>query len=285
MRASAGRGCARDRRTLSSRAARNRPQAAARRGGPVLSTQSLRRCWPPDAAAALAFGTSPDGTAIGPDDFATTGSASFTIDVPPGGNILEFQADAELGKDRNAVVRVMLSERPEGTSRDALQRVVFGDPQSAGYKTFRANMAEYVVAAAAELARRGESRRQGSGAGAVRQHLQQPRARCVRAEGEVPAQRQVLHREHGRRRRPRAAQSGVERSVRIVAVPRRVSRHAGRSLRPEARRAAGSPISTPRRSRRCPPRPGPISRRFRAHYDEVTQGAGARRSPATSPTR
>ena len=89
---------------------------------------------------------------------------SFTIDVPAGGNIVEFQADAELGKDRNAVVRVMLSAQPEGTSRDALQRVVFGDPQSAGYKTFRANMAEYVVAPAAELARRGESRGQGSGA-------------------------------------------------------------------------------------------------------------------------
>jgi hypothetical protein len=113
------------------------------RGGPVLSTQSLRSVLAPDAAATLAFGTSPDGTAIGPDDFATTGSASFTIDVPPGGNIVEFHADTELGKDRNAVVRVMLSERPEGTSRDALQRVVFGDPQSAGYKTFRANMAEY----------------------------------------------------------------------------------------------------------------------------------------------
>ena len=113
------------------------------RGGPVLSTQPLRSVLGPVASAALAFGTSPDGTAIGPDDFATTASASFTIDVPPGGNIVEFHADAELGKDRNAVVRVMLSERPEGTSRDALQRVVFGDPQSVGYKTFRANMAEY----------------------------------------------------------------------------------------------------------------------------------------------
>ena len=64
--------------------------------------------------------------------------------MPAGGNVLEFQADAELGKDRNAVVRVMLSAQPDGTARDALQRVVMGDPQSAGYKTFRANIAEYV---------------------------------------------------------------------------------------------------------------------------------------------
>ena len=69
---------------------------------------------------------------------------SFSIDLPPGGNIVEFQADAELGADRNAVVRVMLSDRPEGSARDALQRVVFGDPKSTGYETFRANMAEYV---------------------------------------------------------------------------------------------------------------------------------------------
>jgi len=112
--------------------------------GPILSTQSLRSLLPADAAATLAFGTSPDGTVIGPEDFATTGPVSFEVDVPPGASVMEFQADAELGKDRNAVVRVMISDRPEGTARDAIQRVLIGDPQSAGYKTFRAGMAEYV---------------------------------------------------------------------------------------------------------------------------------------------
>ncbi len=112
--------------------------------GPVLATTSLRAMLSPETASSLAFGTSPDGTALGPDDFATAGTVSFTIDVPKSGNVLEFQADAELGKDRNAVVRVMLSERPEGTSRDALQRAILGDPRSAGYEKFRANMAEYV---------------------------------------------------------------------------------------------------------------------------------------------
>ena len=123
------------------------PAAGQGRGvaGPVLSTKTLRSMLSPDDAAALKFGASPDGSPLGEDDFATTGTASFTIDVPKDGNVLEFQADAELGKDRNAVIRVMLSERPEGTSRDALQRVVFGDPQSTGYEKFRANMAEYVA--------------------------------------------------------------------------------------------------------------------------------------------
>ena len=112
----------------------------------VLSTQPLRAVLPPAAAAALAFGTSPDGAAIGPDDFATTGTVSFTVEVPAGPNQLEFQADAELGKDRNAVIRLMISDRAEGSSRDALQRVLLGDPKSAGYEAFRAGMAEYVAA-------------------------------------------------------------------------------------------------------------------------------------------
>ena len=94
----------------------------------------------------LAFGTSPDGAAIGPDDFATTRTVSFTVEVPAGANQLEFQADAELGKDRNAVIRLMISDRAEGSSRDALQRVLLGDPKSAGYEAFRAGMAEYVAA-------------------------------------------------------------------------------------------------------------------------------------------
>ena len=121
------------------------PPAPAGRGmqGPVLSTQPLRELLAPAAASALGFGTSPDGTVLGPDDFATTGNTAFTIDVPAGNNVLEFQADAELGKDRNAVIRVMLSGSAEGTSRDALQRVLLGDPKSAGYETFRANIAEY----------------------------------------------------------------------------------------------------------------------------------------------
>jgi hypothetical protein len=121
--------------------------AAGQRGGagPVLSTQTLRSVLPADTVAAMRFGASTDATSIGADDFATTGSVSFTIDLPSGGNIVEFQADAELGADRNGVVRVMISDRPEGSSRDALQRVVIGDPQSAGYKAFRANVAEYVA--------------------------------------------------------------------------------------------------------------------------------------------
>jgi mono/diheme cytochrome c family protein len=125
------------------------PATGAGRGrgeaGPILSTQPLRSVLSADAAAALKFGTSPDGTAIGPEDFATTETISFAIDAPAAGKVAELQADAELGADRNAVVRLMISDRPEGSARDALQRAVVGDPASAGYKKFRAGMAEYVA--------------------------------------------------------------------------------------------------------------------------------------------
>ena len=82
---------------------------------------------------------------MGPDDFATTGTVSFELAPPAAGNTIEFQADAELGADKNAVVRVMISDRAEGSSRDAAQRVILGDPASAGYKAFRAGIAEYVA--------------------------------------------------------------------------------------------------------------------------------------------
>jgi mono/diheme cytochrome c family protein len=121
-------------------------RGAAGRGaaGAVLGTRPLRSVLGTDAGA-LTFGASPDGSPLGPDDFATTGDVSFSIDVAPGDHVIELQVDAELGRDRNAVVRLMLSDRPEGSSRDARQRAVLGDPQSLGYRTFRANMDEYVA--------------------------------------------------------------------------------------------------------------------------------------------
>ena len=114
--------------------------------GPILSTQSLRATLPADVAGTLGFGTSPDGSVVGPEDFAATRTVSFSIDLPPlnAGNVIEFLADAELGRDRNAVIRVTISDRAEGSPRDAAQRVILGDPNSPGYEAFRAHIAEYV---------------------------------------------------------------------------------------------------------------------------------------------
>jgi uncharacterized protein DUF1592/uncharacterized protein DUF1588/uncharacterized protein DUF1587/uncharacterized protein DUF1595/uncharacterized protein DUF1585/cytochrome c len=122
------------------------PGAGRGRGaaGPVLSTRSLRSALPADAAAPLAFGTSPDGAQIGPDDFAGTRTVSFAIDAPPADTVLELQADAELGRDKDAVLRLTISDRPEGSPRDAAQRVLLSDAKSAGYAAFRRHIAEYV---------------------------------------------------------------------------------------------------------------------------------------------
>jgi hypothetical protein len=109
----------------------------------VLATQPLRAVLPAEVAATLAFGTSPDGTVMGADDFATAGPVSFEMPAAAAGTAATFEADAELGADRNGVVRLMISDRAEGSSRDAAQRVIIGDPTSAGYRTFRAGMAEY----------------------------------------------------------------------------------------------------------------------------------------------
>ncbi|HEY8239297.1 MAG TPA: DUF1592 domain-containing protein, partial [Candidatus Limnocylindrales bacterium] len=120
------------------------PAAVTRRRqpGPILSTTALRSVLPADEVARLGFGTSPDGSAIGPDDFATTETTSFVVDVPvEADQLAELHADAELGRDRQAVVRVLIADRSALASRE---RVFLGDPKSDGYRSFRAGIAEYL---------------------------------------------------------------------------------------------------------------------------------------------
>ena len=219
---------------------RRAPRAAgARRPDPL--DAPLRAVLPADAAASLKFGTSLDGSTDRARRLRDERHRLVHDPAAAAGTVAELQVDAELGSDRNAVIRVMISDRPEGSARDASQRAFLGDPSSAGYKTFRAGIAEYVALLPPNSHGEAEPRRQGSGAAAVRQHLQQPRARRVRAEGQVPAQRSVLHQQHRRRRRSRAARPGMERSVRVVAVSRCLSRHADRPLRPDADEPPSSP--------------------------------------------
>ena len=210
-------------------------QAAAGGGpGPILSTQSLRSVLPADVAATLGFGTSPDGTPIGPDDFATTGTVTFTLDAPSGGNVAELQADAELGADRNAVVRLMITDRPEGSPRDAVQRVLIGDPASAGYQTFRAGIAEYVALLPPNSHGEANPADKDPVPPPFDNTYNSPEHDAFVLKVKYQRNDELLHREHRRRRRSRPARSGVERSLRLVAVPRCLPRHARRSLRPDA---------------------------------------------------
>ncbi len=112
--------------------------------GPILSTQSLRSALPADVVARLAFGTSPDGTKLGPDDFAAMATVSFELPAAASGTTAELQLEAELGADRDAVVRVVVADSEAVPARGARARVFLGDTASAGYRTWRAGIAEYV---------------------------------------------------------------------------------------------------------------------------------------------
>jgi len=120
---------------------------AGRRGptGPILRTTSLRLLLTPAAAAALKFGASPDGSALGENDFATTATVSFELPAPATGTTAALEVDAELGTDRNAVIRLVVADTEAVPARGARARVFLGDAASAGYRTFRAGLAEYAA--------------------------------------------------------------------------------------------------------------------------------------------
>jgi hypothetical protein len=112
--------------------------------GPIIETKPLRVALSAEASAALAFGNSPDGSALGADDFATTGPTSFVLPPVATNTTAELQIEAELGADRNAVVRVVVSDSEAVPARGARARAFLGHSDSAGYRAFRAGIAEYV---------------------------------------------------------------------------------------------------------------------------------------------
>ena len=113
--------------------------------GPILKTFPLREILPASEIARLRFGASVDGTPVGPNDFAATAALQFEINVDHENYLAELHTDVELGAARDAVIRVMVSNRPDGVARMAGQRVFMGDPKSAGYRKFRAGIAEFVA--------------------------------------------------------------------------------------------------------------------------------------------
>ncbi|HUQ90496.1 MAG TPA: DUF1592 domain-containing protein [Bryobacteraceae bacterium] len=132
-----------------------RPAAPAVQKPPAVAQPTGGRRFPPagprrplkevvsgETAKQLNFGQSPDGSPLGPGDFASGTSASFEVPFPEGAFGLEFQADAQLGRDRDQVFRILISDREDGGSRGVPTRTLLGDPQSAGYRTFKAGVME-----------------------------------------------------------------------------------------------------------------------------------------------
>ena len=113
--------------------------------GPILKTFPLREILPASEVARLRFGVSVDGTPVGPNDFAATEAQKIELNVDHEGYLAELHTEVELGADRDAVIRLMLANRPDGIARMAGQRVFVGDTTSEGYKVFRAGIAEFVA--------------------------------------------------------------------------------------------------------------------------------------------
>jgi hypothetical protein len=101
----------------------------------------LREAVTEEGAKGLHFGSSPDGAAIGPGDFASDlASTAIEVKLPPGMTTVNFQADAQVGEDRDQVFRVIITDREDGSSRGIPVRGLVGDPQSAGYQKFVAGV-------------------------------------------------------------------------------------------------------------------------------------------------
>ncbi|MEO8593619.1 MAG: DUF1592 domain-containing protein [Candidatus Solibacter sp.] len=133
------------------------PQGAAGQAGAAASPQGgggrrgfgqdtgprtpLRSAVSETTAKRLNFGQSPDGSQIGPDDFASEGSVNFELIVPEGMQTADFQVDATVGADRDQVFRITLAaeENPRGIPT----RAIVGDPKSAGYAKFKAGVLEF----------------------------------------------------------------------------------------------------------------------------------------------
>jgi len=96
-----------------------------------------------ESAAKLAFGKSPDGASIGPEDFASAGSVFFDVKVPDGVTFFELHVAAEVGRDRDQVFRVTIADRADGVTRGVPVWGLVGDPQSAGYRAWKEAVLEF----------------------------------------------------------------------------------------------------------------------------------------------
>lgn len=103
----------------------------------------LRTVVTEETAKKLAFGQSPDGSAIGPEDFATEGSTWFDVKLPDDIALFEFQVDAEVGRDRDQVFRITMSDREDGSTKRVPVWGLAGDPESAGYQAWKASVLEF----------------------------------------------------------------------------------------------------------------------------------------------
>jgi hypothetical protein len=106
----------------------------------------LREFVTPEVAAKLKFGESPDGTPLGPNDFATTGNtAAIMLSMPEGAVGLQLQVEATVGADHEHVIRIAFSNRPDGPPPGIPVHALLGDMTTDGYRKFKAGVLELVA--------------------------------------------------------------------------------------------------------------------------------------------
>ena len=109
---------------------------------PPGARQTLKSIVSETTAQRLNFGRSPDGTALGPDDFASEGSVMFEVPMPEGQFSMNLQVDAELG-NHEQVIRIVIADRENGQTRGQPTRALIGDMKTAAYREFRAGVMEF----------------------------------------------------------------------------------------------------------------------------------------------
>jgi mono/diheme cytochrome c family protein len=112
---------------------------------PAGPREPLRKLVDEDTAKKLGFGNALGGTMVGPEDFAAESSVAFEVPVPEGIFAVELQVDADLAGDHNHVFRITISDRADGAARGIPTRTLLGDPQSVGYRTFKAGVLEFAA--------------------------------------------------------------------------------------------------------------------------------------------
>ena len=120
--------------------------AAAAKNFEDRDAKPLRELLSPEWVEKLNFGHSPDGSPMGPNDFATVGEGRLELPQPDPAKVPQvLQVDAEIGKDRDTMVRILFTNREDGKILGIPTRGLLGDPKSKGYQAFKSGVMEMIA--------------------------------------------------------------------------------------------------------------------------------------------
>ncbi len=111
--------------------------------GPAVPRIPLKSAVDEATATRLGFGKGPEGAKLSENDFTSDGSVSFDVAIPAGAIGYDVWVDAEIGGQRDQVLRLTISDRADGgAARGTPPHAILGDPESAAYKAFKSGVME-----------------------------------------------------------------------------------------------------------------------------------------------